>query len=379
MGRWAGVVLLCIMFGFVVTARAHDFPPPAVKVTLSSTTPGGHPDLLTTFDVPTGPGFDQIRVVAPPGSSVASDAEIPDGTIVGRLDAEATTNAITLPDCTSRVVFTVPIRKETADASSSSYPAYLRNLAPGQHRLRLVADVSPSPTIPVLINYLVDIDPVLQSVVTLVFVGDPTHPPQQFVSCTPEKSTNTLYGVTPAGVPLLTLAAQSVSPTATFTPRSPTATNTATRTRTNTPGTPTSVRTASPTATSTPAPPTATSTSAPNPRLAFEFSFTSRPDANGQRHVQNVETIAAIAPVDHPPLAAPMMTPAPGGTVAAGSRLDQSSGAAGFGGASDVARVAAPEAGSGQDARTGFLAVAWLAAGGVVVVAVGLALRRQHR
>ncbi len=152
--RLFGLAVVCVTLVVVRAAEAHEFPAPLVSVSLSSATPGGHPDLQTIFEAPTGAGFDEVRIVSPPGSGIASDADIPDGAVVGRLDAEATTNAITLPECNSYVAFTVPIREATTDLSSDSYPAYLRTLAPGPHRLRFVADVSPSPSIPILINYL---------------------------------------------------------------------------------------------------------------------------------------------------------------------------------------------------------------------------------
>ncbi|MBI5285698.1 MAG: hypothetical protein HY874_11445 [Chloroflexi bacterium] len=277
--RLVGLALILMSLVAVRAADAHEFPAPLVSVSLSSATPGGHPDLQTIFEAPTGAGFDQIRIVSPAGSGIASDGDIPDGTVVGRLDAEATTNAITLPECSSHVAFTVPIREATSDVSSESYPAYLRVLAPGPHRLRLVADVSPSPSIPILINYLFDVEPVSKSIVGTVFVGDPADPPEQFRSCTPQMSTNTLFGMTPAGTPLFT----SPDPL-------------------------------------------------PQPKVAFQYTFTSRADANGERHVQHVEAFASVVPTDRQPLVEPVIPSSPGGGAAAGSgiRLSEVTDGGGF-------------------------------------------------
>lgn len=328
--RLLGMAVVCLTLVAVRTTDAQEFPAPVVTVSMSSATPGGHPDQQTTFDVPTGPGFDQVRIVSPPGSSVAADADIPDGTIVGRLDAEATTNAITLPACTSHVVFTVPIRKERADETAASYPAYLRTLAPGPHRLRLVADVSPAPTIPILINYLFDVDPASKSLVTTVIIGDPTNPPQQFKSCTPQKSTNTLFGVTPAGTPLLTA----------------------------------------------PDP-------LPQPKIAFEFSFTSRPDANGKRDVQNVEAFASVAPTALPPLVEPTIPP-PSVSIGAGEATVSSAQAAGgaalaLPASGQAVRLVGPNTGSGASGRGGSATAGRLAAFGIAAAAAGLALRPRRR
>ncbi len=233
-------------------ASAHEFPAPEVTVTLSEQVAGGHPTLQTIVDTPSGAGFDEVQVAAPPGSSIAPDAQIPDGTIVGRLDAEATTNAITAPQCNIPVTFSVPIREATTDTTAADYPPYLRTLAPGTHRTRLVADVSPSPEIPILVTYLIDINPLSKSLVSRIFVGDPAHPPSGFRSCTPGRSVITLFGTMPNGEPL-------------FTAPNP----------------------------------------LPQPKLAFQFTFTSRADAAGIRHTQRVDVVAAVAPTDRQPLAPP--------------------------------------------------------------------------
>jgi len=249
---FAAVSLLLVQLS---TAHAHDFPAPAVSVTVSNLTANGHPDVRTEIDVPTAAGFDLLRIDSPDGTKIASDHDISDGTIVGRLDGEATTNAITLPACDLHVAFSVPILEATTDRASPDYPAYLNDLAPGQHQLRLVADVSPSPHIPILINYLFDVeapsgpiinDPSVGHVVSRVIVGNPLDPPEQFRSCTPQRSVNTLFGVTPDGVPLLT---------------------------------------AGPTPFDEP--------------LRFTFDFTSRADEQGERHEQLVEVLAqTISPPD---------------------------------------------------------------------------------
>lgn len=253
--RRAILVGATLLFLQLSSASAHDFPAPSVTVTISNLTPNGHPDVRTEIDVPSGAGFDMLRIDSPEGTTIASDADIADGTVVGRLDGDATTNAITLPTCDVHTSFSVAIQEATTDRASSSYPAYLNDLAPGQHQLRLVADVSPSPDIPILINYLFDVeapagpiinDPSVGHVVTRVIVGNPLDPPEQFRSCTPTRSVNTLLGMTPDGVPLFT---------------------------------------AGPTPFEGP--------------LRFTFDFTSRPDEQGERHVQRVEAVAqTLSPPD---------------------------------------------------------------------------------
>ncbi|MEX2245974.1 MAG: hypothetical protein WEC75_04740 [Dehalococcoidia bacterium] len=254
MKRFLVVASIALALGWLpAIVRAQEpFSAPDVRVVITDTSAGAHPDQQTIIDAPTGPGFDQISVTAPLGSTIAADKDIPDGTVVGRLDAVATTNAITLPECTLRVEFTVPIREATADIASPGYPDYLRRLAPGEHRLRLVADVSPSPEIPVLINYLFDVHPISGAVVTQVLVGDPDNPPAQFEACTPQWSRSTLFGVMPGGAPLITVLAPPAGE--------------------------------------------------PQP---FRFEFTSRPDEDGGRHVQAVEVIAEIAPIETEPVGVP--------------------------------------------------------------------------
>lgn len=237
-------------------AAAHEFPSPVVSVVVASYEPGSHPNLQTTIDVPDGPGFEEVRIISPPASQVAADADIPDGTVVGRLDGVATTNAIALPECNVRSEFSVPIIEATTDTDAPDYPAYLRELAAGEHRLRLVADVSPSPEIPIQINYLFDIDPDGDRVVTHAIVGDPTNPPQTFRACTPQRSVNTLFGVTPDGTPLLT----------------------------------------------SPGP-------IDDPRLGFAFTFTSRPDDDGHQHEQSVTLAASAGTIDGAPAPVPTAMP----------------------------------------------------------------------
>jgi hypothetical protein len=187
-------------------------PATTVSVIVSSAAPGGNPDLQTRIDFRSGNPFDRIQVRGPAGSSVAQDADLPNGLIVGRLDAEATTNALTRATCDQHVTFTVPITKAPANPVDPLYPAFLRTLAPGKHRLRLVADVSPSPQVPLMLNYLLDIDPTSNGVVMRVFIGDPDHPATQLKTCPPGGSTNTLFGMTPLGVPLLTAPAAVADP-----------------------------------------------------------------------------------------------------------------------------------------------------------------------
>ena len=247
----------------------HGVPATTVSVILSSAAPGGHPDLQTRIAVRSGNPFDQIQVLGPPGSSVAQDADLPNDLVVGRLDAEATTNALTRPACDQHVAFTVPIRKATANPDDSSYPPFLKRLAPGKHRLRLIADVSPSPQVPVVLNYLLDVDPVSNGVVLRVFVGDPDHPATQLKTCAPGKSTNTLFGITPIHVPLLTVPAVVA-----------------------------------------------------DARFLFTFEF-SRPDAAGVRHTRKVSVMSSISAADGPPRPSPSpvddgsLTPVPVRTLSA--------------------------------------------------------------
>ncbi len=240
---------------------AEPFPKPQVSVVVSTAAAGAHPDLQTTIDTPAGLTFQQVTITSPAGSGVAADADIADGTIVGRLDAKSTTNGGAGAACGTPVSFTVPIRKETADVGSPAYPGYLRIVAPGTHRLRLVADVSPSPQVPILVNYLFDIDPATNATVMRAVVGDPTAAPTTFTFCTPQTSMSTLFGVTPSGAPLLT------------------------------------------------------SPAVPGAR-AFTFAFTSSPDASGVRYTQTVQATATVGPVQYARLAGPT----PAAAVAPASR-----------------------------------------------------------
>jgi hypothetical protein len=243
----AGGVLLAVLL-----ASLRGLPAPAVSVTVSSAAPGGHPDLQTRIAIRSGNPFDQLQVLGPSGASVAQDADLPNDLIVGRLDAEATTNALTRPSCDQHVTFTVPIRKAAANPDDSSYPSFLKTLAPGKHRLRLIADVSPSPQVPVIINYLLDLDPASKRLVLRVFVGDPDHPAAQLKTCAPANSTNTLFGITSIQTPLLTAPAVVIDPHFSFT---------------------------------------------------FEFS---RPNAAGVRNTQKVSVESDIRAVDGPPTPAPV-------------------------------------------------------------------------
>jgi hypothetical protein len=238
------------------TTQDDPFPPPDVRVVLSERVAGGHPDQQTIIDVPIGLGFDQLRLLAPAGSTIAADGDIPDGTPVGRLDAVATTNAIVRPDCDVTVGYTVPIVEATTDITAPDYPAYLRRLAPGAHRIRFVADVSPSPELPILINYLVDFNRIAQSLVTQVFVGDPDNPVPGFRACAPQSSRNTIFGITPDGTPLLTAADPL-----------------------------------------------------PDDPQPFRFTFTSRPDADGTRYTRDVEAFAEFSPAGVERVGAPIPQP----------------------------------------------------------------------
>ncbi len=100
---------------------------------------------------------------------------------------------------------------------------------------------------PVIINYLFDIDPVSKRVVLRVFVGDPDHHAPQLKTCAPGSSTNTLFGITPIQTPLFTTPAVVTDPHFSFT---------------------------------------------------FEFS---RPSAAGVRHTQRVSVESDIRAVDGPP------------------------------------------------------------------------------
>ena len=251
-----GMILLafavCAGAGNPLVAQAHEFEAPEVVVAISFLEPGGHPDLQTTIELSSGEPFEHVEVVGPAGSGVTSDAEIPDGTIVGRLDAVSTTNALVRPECDATVAFSVPLVEAPTDPSTPSYPVFLRDAAPGQHRLRFVADVSPNAANQVVINYLFDLDPISGSVVSQIFVGDPTAPPPDLVTCTPLQSVVTIFGTLDDGTPVLT---------------------------------------------------------SPNPlppeRLPFRFTFTSRPSADGHRHTRQVEARVAVSTINGRPTAVP--------------------------------------------------------------------------
>jgi hypothetical protein len=223
-------------------------------VTISLLEPGGHPDLQTTIELASGEPFEHVEAVGPPKSGIATDAEIPDGTVVGRLDAVSTTNALAGPDCNVTVPFSVPLIEASTSPTAPDYPAFLKARAPGQHRLRFVADVSPNAANPVIINYVFDLESTSGSVVSQIFVGDPTNPPPDLITCTPLQSVVTIFGTLEDGTPVLT----SPDPL-------------------------------------------------PAERLPFRYTFTSRPDDDGHRHTRTVEARSVVARIEGRP--SPQPTP----------------------------------------------------------------------
>ena len=183
----------------------------------------------------------------------------------------------------------------------------------------LVADVSPSPAAQILINYLFDIDPITTSPILQVFVGDPDNPPPGFVACPPSMSRNTLFGLTPDGTPLIT----SPDPL-------------------------------------------------PDELQPFRFEFTSRPDANGERHTQVVEATAQVAAIDLERVGLP--APIAGGPDTAPGLLPPSPAEP-----PQFAGIGAPSTGTGSSAGKATWPVA-VAIAGALIVGLGWAVasRKGH-
>ena len=153
----------------VISAGAQAFAPD-VSVIVSDDTPGSHPDITTTIEAQGGPALAQVEVLTPAGGGIASDADIPDGVIVGWVAGFATIPAAD-GSCTQRYVFEVPLLKQSADVTT--FPDFLRELAPGPHHIRFAADIAGTPVNIIVDDVVVEGEPRLQ---TTSYIGDPAQP-----------------------------------------------------------------------------------------------------------------------------------------------------------------------------------------------------------
>ncbi|HYM16298.1 MAG TPA: hypothetical protein VEZ14_12135 [Dehalococcoidia bacterium] len=196
---------------------AKENPTPSATVTVSSLQAGSHPDMQIKIGVPSGPSFNELRVAAPPGLTIAADAAIPEGSAVGEMEAVGVTNGLILPACELHFALDATVRKVTADPAAPDYLAYLRQVAPGRHRLRLADDLTHMAGVPLVVNFIFDQRQAGDGgILARIFVGDPSKPPLPLKVCTPEAAWLTLRGVTPAGVPLLSTSSKPITGTKPF-------------------------------------------------------------------------------------------------------------------------------------------------------------------
>lgn len=206
---------------------------PAVSVAISDDAAGSHPDIAITIDIASGPLVGSVRTLTAAGGGIAASADLPDGIIVGWISGYST---IVAGDgtCSARFMFEAPL--VSASAATADFPPFLQQLAPGVHRLRMVADVGGTPVNMVVDEVEVAGVPRLQ---TTTYIGDPGQPPPP--NCAPFRSRVILGGMAAADLPLTT------------------------------------------------APPT------PGPRI-YEFALTSRADAPGRQQTVERRETAAVVP-----------------------------------------------------------------------------------
>jgi hypothetical protein len=218
-----------------ITSRAATFDP-QVSIWISDDTPSGHPDVTTTIDIATGPIIAGTETLSPPGGSIHAKGDIPDGWTVGWIGG-----FVTIPGadgvCNQRYTFN-DVALVTADADSATFPPFLRALAPGIHAARYTADVAGTP-----VNILIDEVAVggVQRLRTTSYVGDPASP---LPTCAPFRSR------------VIMLGHVQVIP---------------------------------------PMPPVGTAPPTGSPRVS-DFTFTSRPDANGNVITVHKSVTATVQP-----------------------------------------------------------------------------------
>ena len=174
--------------GIAVTptsTRAAAFEP-QVSVWISDDAPGGHPDITTTIEASSGPMFVRTETLTPVGGGTHRYGDIPTGWRVGEIGG-----FVTVPgadgQCNQRFTYNNIMLLE-ADPDPATFPAFLRELAPGAHLVRYTADVASTPVNIIMDN--VQIDGVTRLRAT-TFVGDPS---LSLPTCAPFKSRVIMMG-----------------------------------------------------------------------------------------------------------------------------------------------------------------------------------------
>ena len=142
-----------------------------VSVVVTDDTPSGHPDTITTIDIPNGEPLGLVRTVTPLGGTVAAAKDIPDDTFVGWISGFST---IPKPDgsCGQRFDFDADLT--TAPVDPSLMPSWLDDADPGPHIIRFEADVAGTP-----VNMIFDHVQIKGEtrLVISTYIGSPTTPP----------------------------------------------------------------------------------------------------------------------------------------------------------------------------------------------------------
>ena len=170
---------------------AEEFSP-NVSVVVTDDAPSSHPDIITTIDIPAGELLARVRTLTPLGGRVATAEEIPDGTFVGWISG-----FVTIPGadgvCNQRFDFDAGLYTRPADPSLM--PPYLREIAPGPHVIRFVADVAGTPVSMIFDHVQIEGETRL---LTSTYIGDPTVP--RSPTCAPYRARviiNGMAGTTP--------------------------------------------------------------------------------------------------------------------------------------------------------------------------------------
>jgi hypothetical protein len=114
-------VLVAVLVAVVVAgvANAISFNP-TLTASVSDPTAGANTDVTTDFGIPKGDAqFAVTSTLTPPQFTVAKDADVPNGAMVGKLEAVATLGLINQP-CTSALPVNVDLLDATTDASAGT-------------------------------------------------------------------------------------------------------------------------------------------------------------------------------------------------------------------------------------------------------------------
>src|SRR6266542_2857620 len=172
----AAIVLLASLISLCGEAGAAGNFSPQVSERYSSTDPGSHPDLATTYSLGLGP--DGIRRTADDTNdydfagivtfspTARLDAEVPDGAVLGTLRSDETVAVINNP-CVIRIILDFTFMEATTDITNTVEPIQygiynnLGEIAGDTLPFDGVADISPPPAVtkyPSYLNALFDPD-----------------------------------------------------------------------------------------------------------------------------------------------------------------------------------------------------------------------------